>query len=279
LFTPLIIYSINFACIKIKGMKNSLLALVATLFCNIAVAGTLAFAQPQPNAPDSLLKTTVINVYDTVVFDLTQEVNTVSTVEFPVYFLSDDTVNALDFSLKFDLSKFAFDTIFNLTNYLNVVSNLAADSVLRLTSYSLQRISNDTPLVSIRFTKLTGQPLCNPDIDSIYYYPVHGYLNGDPCMVKITECNTTGVSEIKNDFIEVTAYPNPSTGDFMLNVQNAPDNTTSITVADVTGRMVQNIVRVSSDAPIRVSSLLPGLYIAVVTNNKDRKVLKLIKVN
>ena len=120
-------------------MKNKLLFLLFVFTSTFVPAQNAAIKNSTIVPPDlKFQSTTVINNLDTVVFDLAQQTNTTSTVMFPVYFLSDDTVNALDFSFKFDMSKFSYDTIFNHTNYLTAVFYQAADSVLRLTSYSLQ---------------------------------------------------------------------------------------------------------------------------------------------
>src|SRR5258705_13399327 len=82
------------------------------------------------------------DLQDTVVFDLANANMQSSYAEFPVYFLSDDVINAVDFSLTYNTAGLAFDSIVRLANYLNVTYNevKASDTTVYYTSYSLQTI-------------------------------------------------------------------------------------------------------------------------------------------
>ena len=151
-----------------------------------------------------------INALDTVVFDLSQSVITGNNVWFPVSILSDDTIYALDFSLKYNQNNLAYDSIINLTNYLQPFSYYNSnDSTWRFTSNSLQQITNDTPLVSVSFN-LIGGLLTNSDL-----YTIKAYLNGTQCSIKLNNVSFIGIDEIekKEDgmqkvFVE-TKFSNP----------------------------------------------------------------------
>src|SRR4051794_4731655 len=118
-------------------MKRNLLSIVLVFMAGFVMAQTKS--------------SLVINQYDTVVFNVLQAVYQGGYVEFPVFFRSDDTINALDFSFKFNTACFTYDTVIKLASYLTVNANYDSGlSRLIFTSYSLQRITNDTPLVKIR---------------------------------------------------------------------------------------------------------------------------------
>src|SRR5690349_12324037 len=78
--------------------------------------------------------TSTIDMLDTVVFDISQSSMAGNQVSFPVYIITDDTINSLDFSLVFNETNFSLDTIINLTTYLQPVYNLTMGT-LYFTSY------------------------------------------------------------------------------------------------------------------------------------------------
>ena len=79
-----------------------------------------------------------IDLSDTVVFDLSQAIITGTSIDIPISIISDDTINALDFSLKYDQVKFLYDSIIDLTTYLQAVSFYNSnDSTIRFTSNSI----------------------------------------------------------------------------------------------------------------------------------------------
>jgi len=152
---------------------------------------------------------TTINASDTVVFDLTQATVVGTDVEFPVFILTDDTINALDFSLKYNHANLLYDTILNLTGYMQVLSYYNPnDSTIRFTSNSLTQYANATPLVKIRFNMLAAQML-STDLNTL-----KGYLNGTTCSVKLLGAIVTGIQVLQDIAVEV--YPNPSLGHFSI---------------------------------------------------------------
>ena len=132
--------------------------------------------EPLPTVPFILTKAVVfaqngsnrvqtIDALDTVVFDLSQAVINGNNVEFPVSIISDDTINSLDFSLKYNQINLSYDTIIDLTTYLQSFAFYNNnDSTLRFTSYCFQAISHDTSLVSIHFNMLSAQ-IANADFN------------------------------------------------------------------------------------------------------------------
>jgi hypothetical protein len=121
-----------------------------------------------------------IDENDTVIFDLSGASCTGNFFQVPVSFKSDDTIYALDFSMKYDESKITFNAIVsqlpsvNASAYYNPV-----DSTLRMTSFSMSEMPHDTPVVSLYFNML-AYPVTESDFNNIITY-----LNGDVCSYKV----------------------------------------------------------------------------------------------
>jgi hypothetical protein len=76
---------------------------------------------------------------------------------------------------------------------------------------------------------------------------------------------------------DVTVFPNPSLGDFVLEIQNAGAEKISICVYDVVGKLILSESIQHSAFIIQHSKLVPGIHSVVITNGENKKVLKLLK--
>jgi len=136
---------------------------------------------PELNKKD---RASTINSGDTVVFDYSQAVFVNGNLKFPVSIITDDVdVFSLDFQFRFNNVDFTYDTVLNTYNLtdLNGFYN-PTDLKLRVTSFNLDVLPNNTNLVTLSFNTTSNQ-FCalNP-------YDVLVYLNGDPCSYKIIGC-------------------------------------------------------------------------------------------
>ena len=239
----------------------------------ISVMAGIAFSQN-----NSIRESQVIDQFDTVVFNVSQSVSQSGYVEFPVYFRSDDTVNALDFSFKFNTTKFAYDSVIRLAGYLSISANYnTTDSTLYFTSYSLQRITNDTPLVKVRLWLLSGQ-LCSGDLNS-----VAAYLNGDPCTLRVTNpaACLTDVVEIENKNQSLSVYPNPTTGLSNIKFNSSANDNAVTSLSDFSGRVVmnQNVKLISGDNnfPLDLNQLSDGIYILMLKSSLENSFVRIVK--
>lgn len=85
--------------------------------------------------------------------------------------------------------------------------------------------------------------------------------------------NTTGV--LANPSFETSAfaiYPNPSTGIFNFTTQE----TVSVTVLDITGKVVHTASEINDGGSINLSALQTGVYIAKIKGDKTERSEKLI---
>jgi hypothetical protein len=213
------------------------------------------------------LNISIINNLDSVLFDVDASIINGTYVEFPVRFKSDDVINALDFSFKYNQQNFVYDSIFDLTNTLSWLSNYNAnDSIVRFTSYCLQTIPNDTPLVKIRFQVVNGQ-FCSSDLNT-----VKGYLNGDGCSISISNCIPSAVENLNSSSAFVT-MPNPAT-DF-ITIQSFQK--AIVSVWNNSGKKVIADIQLQPQQPakLNISALHSGIYFlqcAGTTTVETRKI-------
>ena len=209
---------------------------------------------------DSVSKTFAINLLDTVVFDLSKADTLINSIEFPVYILSDDTVTALDFSFKYNEVDFSYDTIIDLTTYMQTFSYYNPfDSTFRFTSNSFQRYANDSNLVSLRFTVLSGE-FCDDDLRTVKVY-----LNGDMCSYKIIDCIHVDSRQTEGNNQDVTVFPNPSSENFCVKI--AHHSSLEMFAAD--GRKIlQTSINPYQANEIITKQFATGIYFLRITNEK-----------
>ena len=91
--------------------------------------------------------------------------------------------------------------------------------------------------------------------------------------------STVGLSEINDNKISI--YPNPSTGNFNLNMSGLNASTVDVSITDVSGKVVLNTsfntVNGGLNAPINISNVEEGVYIVRV--NGDSSIVKRIVVS
>ncbi|HQK96422.1 MAG TPA: T9SS type A sorting domain-containing protein [Bacteroidia bacterium] len=211
-------------------------------------------------------KLSTIGAGDSVVFDLSQINLSTSPLEIPVSIISDDTIYALDFSLKYDHNALEYDTILDLTTYLMPLSYYNSnDSTVRFTSSSFQPCDTLTPLALVCFNLLT------PTFSNTDLYSLKAYLNGNQCNIKIVFPTILSVPETSTQ--KFNLYPNPAI------------NKTTIDGSEEFQLMVFNQLGVSvfpetiysqnNSATLNLESLKSGMYFFEVKNKKGTSVKKL----
>ena len=80
------------------------------------------------------------------------------------------------------------------------------------------------------------------------------------------------------DEAEVTAYPNPFNTELHVFIQAAKPEPISITVYDLSGRVVENVTDAETNTEITLgSSLASGMYLLQVKDGNTKKMLKIVK--
>ncbi|MBL7929914.1 MAG: T9SS type A sorting domain-containing protein [Bacteroidia bacterium] len=238
-----------------------LVALCSFLFS----AGISVQAQENKVSPPV---TANIDQFDSVVFDLSQAVVANGYLEFPVYFKTDDVIYSLDFSLKYNQTKYLYDTIIDMTTYLldNSFYN-QFDSTIRFTSSSLTPIPNLTQLVKVRFDTITTSLMCFGDI-----FTLKGYLNGDQCSVKLVDCNLLSVSENSFNHGSIVIFPVPSKEVIHVRMNELIQNAV-ISMTDLSGRIIEEqnhqIVQPGSTVSFETGNLSDGVYLVTVKSGRN----------
>ncbi len=247
----------------------SLLLFVVTAITSVNVsAGAYENMGKSNDGAGSVL---IINAFDSVFFDMFQASVVGNVVEVPVYFKSDDIINAVDFEFKYDQTKLEYDTILFAASYIEGLSfyNLN-DSVVRLTSYSFtQPYANDSVLFKIRFTLLAGNQICAGDLNS-----VAALLNGDACSAFVTDC-LTGIGE-SQIFNGLEIYPNPVSSQLNLSYQSG----LNVEIFDLSGRVViaDYFENQNGSVAIPVDQLIPGNYMIRVLDGEGVAVRRFVKI-
>jgi hypothetical protein len=220
--------------------------------------------------PDGTIKKTATSE-DKVVFDLSKATIKGNTIDVPVFAISKNPVNALDFSFKYDTANLTYNTTTNFASSIEALSHLNAnDQTLRFTSNGLASFNTSKSIVSVRFEMINGT--INPeDLNS-----VAGYLNGEKVEVEVIKRNTDSGNGLYTDKA-ISVYPNPSSK--ILNVVAVEDAT--VQIFDITAREVlfETKVNANETQEINVENFARGVYLFKIFNNNFVIVKKVVLSN
>lgn len=220
--------------------------LFSILICCIAL---LTNAQKQ-NIDDQITLQDIDNL-DSIIVDFAKGTLTGNVLAVPLYIITDDDINALDFSFKMNETKVKVDTIikngtFEMTYFFNL-----NDRKLRLTSYSVSDYNTNKKILTIYF-KLLQNSLDNNDL-----FEIAGFLNGDACPIKFTaksfEISATEDEKLSN---QVSLYPNPAQA--YINITNAANY--DVSIMDICGKRIESFKAASAAVQWDINKLLPGIY-------------------
>lgn len=235
-------------------MKNKLLSIL--LVC----IATVGFAAIGDKNKTSVKTGIMIDLTDTIVIDLSNQLLAGGKVSFPVSIISDETIYALDFSFKYDQVNFAYDTIINLSPLLQSTAFYnTTDSTVRYTSFSLDSLSKNTDLVTVRLNTFSSY-MCNQDINT-----VKGFLNGDACSLKIINCLSASIPDLHANNESVFIYPNPINE--LLNIESAQNATLILT--DVNGKIILAPTPILKDQKFQLhtTAFKSGIYFLKLYND------------
>ena len=229
----------------IKQILTSVICLLS-FFC---------FAQDK-----SIKSINIIDVHDSVVYDLFNAVEAGGFVEFPVKFLSGDVINAVDFSFNYDTLSFAYDTTIRLAPYMSITANETSNRTVFFTSFSSQQITNDTPLVKVRFQILSGH-FCSGSMNTVM-----SYLNGDACSNKITDCLFLGMPQNNRNENALTIFPSPVNTYATISFTSLPMQKSTLQIFDARGRLITEEKVTGSPHVLYTDSFENGIYWCKVLN-------------
>ncbi|MBK9423190.1 MAG: T9SS type A sorting domain-containing protein [Bacteroidetes bacterium] len=195
------------------------------------------------------------SMYDTLVYDLANALKNGSSINFPIFTRSSNVIYSVDFAIKFKQANITFDTLISLEPSINYLYYFNPnDSILRLTSYSLNPIISETKLFNIIVSSMNNE-LCLSDFQNSQVY-----LNGDFAANKITDCIiNTAISEPNETAPAIKLFPNPANNYFIL--ENG--NFSRIDITDIHGKLVLTRMHANSQILVHfdVDMLAPGPYL------------------
>lgn len=195
------------------------------------------------------------SMYDTLVYDLANALKNGSSINFPIFTRSSNVIYSVDFAIKFKQANITFDTLISLEPSINYLYYFNPnDSILRLTSYSLNPIISETKLFNVIVSSMNNE-LCLSDFQNSQVY-----LNGDFAANKITDCIiNTAISEPNETAPAIKLFPNPANNYFIL--ENG--NFSRIDITDIHGKLVLTRMHANSQILVHfdVDMLAPGPYL------------------
>ena len=87
----------------------------------------------------------------------------------------------------------------------------------------------------------------------------------------------TKINKIETNELMVNVSSNPTKSEFKINVTGDPRETVFISVFDLSGRRITLVKANSSQTITTGSELIPGIYLAEITQGNNKKSVKLIK--
>lgn len=241
-------------------MKITLRSIVAALF----LLPLLAFSKPIKISGTNSQSS--IDLLDTIYFEIDHAEYSGGKMLIPISIHSDDTIYALDFELRFNYQRLQYDTIYDPSGRIQPFVFLnPADSVLRLTSYSVNPYKKDTTVFILRFNVLS-LPVLPGDI-----YQVYGYLNGDSCSIGQPPVVFTSVNQLVRSS-DATVYPNPFSDEFFIRSESAG----VFTVYSINGKVVYSGLLQQGVNKINSSDWEGGFYFLKYNDGDRKETVKLI---
>ncbi len=147
-----------------------------------------------------------IDSLDIVIFDLDSAIYEPHYIDIPVYIISDDVINALDFSMAINIKNLEFLSAADHTGHLQHTAYVNPnDQKLRFTSNSFNAYPTvPVKVVSIRFEVLSNS-FNRSDLQTLM-----AYLNGDRCSIEIKGDDVNvATNDVFDEHLKIT--PNPAT--------------------------------------------------------------------
>ena len=233
-------------------MKSYFFAFIFILSGITTIAGNINKINAEGNSINITKKTQTSNLYginplDTVYFDLYNSKFTGNYIDIPIFINAIDTINSLDFSLKYNHTNFKYDSVIVNVPYLSGVNfyENASDSTVRFTSYSpTVMYENFTPIVYVRFKIISSY------FGSTDFYSLKAYLNGesvgtrllDGVMWLASSMHNPSCNNVYDGSINMSVYGGIppfsylwSNGDTTSNLQYISAGTYYLTVSDNSG--------------------------------------------
>jgi hypothetical protein len=183
---------------------------------------------------------------------------------------------------------------FTTIDIANVAPTVASDEVTinYATDTLIDVLANDVDVTALPLTiQLTSSPLIPGATatvvnNKVLYSPAIGIVATDTLTYKVcdaaNECSSAlifvnvvalnGIEELAVNALQV--YPNPVKD--ILNIRNDEGNAT-ISIIDLTGKVMLNIATSDANSKVNVSDLAPGIYVVQLRTNNYVQLSRIVK--
>ena len=187
--------------------------------------------------------------------------------DVPVSVLSNNDVNSLDLSTKFNEANLTFNSIVDHAAYMQQLSNFnSSDRTLRFTSSSLQNYEIGQPIMSIRFA-VNGDHVDASDLNSL-----EGYINGERTAVEVIDTHSSS-----NTDNLVYVYPNPARD--VINVLVSQNATIQLMGLDGKEVILKTNTIANEKQEINTSTISNGVYMMRIYNDNFVATKKIVIQN
>lgn len=190
---------------------------------------------------------------DKMVFDLEKAEISNGYASVPVYVVTNDAVNSVDFALNFNNLNMSFESVTASGANVEALSNVSnVDEKLRYTSSYLNGFTSNGPVAHVRFA-VNGNEIQFSDLNS-----VEAWINGEAVTAEVIG------SRIGVDGASVEVYPNPTAHVLNLVVsENA-----SVELMDLNGKSILALSEINAyqKYTIETASLSNGIYVLKVNS-------------
>jgi len=90
-------------------------------------------------------------------------------------------------------------------------------------------------------------------------------------------CREASEEMVNGDVLTVSAYPNPSQGDFHFEIHSKVEGLVQMQLFDITGRVIDATITPTGENSFDVSGLAPGIYVAELVMGDQRRTIKVIR--
>lgn len=121
-----------------------------------------------------------------------------------------------------------------------------------------------------------AQVVVSPNVNTTYTLigtDANGCTNTSNVALTVSAC--TGLSSVSANNGDIKLYPNPSKGEFTLELTSALEKT--IEVVDFTGRLLQSQKTSNTKLNISINNYANGIYYVKVISNSNTQVIKVVK--
>ena len=93
--------------------------------------------------------------------------------------------------------------------------------------------------------------------------------------VTLTVSKCTGISKVENEIVGLSVYPNPTSGEFTVELNNGLVKT--IVVSDLSGRVILNTQTQNDKTVVNLNNFANGVYYVKIQSSTSVEILKVVK--